>query len=484
MAPANSKKRNFLLLALIVAFGLFVRLAFFSGIDTSDGLFNTKYSFDISRGVFPTTQNHANSRIGLLIPVAMMYSAFGVNDYTSTALVLLTSLAGIVMIYFFGSLLFDDKIGLLSAFMLSFFPLDVIYSTKFLSDAPSSFFVALSIFLFLKAEISSRKSIPISLYAFSGLSLGIAFSIREMAALAILVFLAYALYQKRLKSGHFILMAGFMLVLSLEMLFFYAETGNPLYRFSSLSSFYVNALVQDNFYGRVHLLNFFLAWPYVIFANIQLGYFYAFIGLAAFYWIINRKKVTNYLVIWLLLIIIYFNYGTSSISRYAPFLAVARYLSIVTVPGILLLAAFLMEKNTIIRKVVLPFSLIFLFCVSLGSAYLDDFRNQLGTLKESYPFIKSLDKPVFTDSKSKLAIEYLSGYGNSVNLVDMESYTKSLNSLRDSYVVINNRMISNRMAAGEKLDFLKQIEKISGQWTKVKEFGNDPSKSVVIYYTG
>lgn len=480
----SRKKRNAIILALIVLFGVFLRIIFFYGIDASDGLQNTKYSYDLSKGIFPTAKNQANSRIGLLIPVSVLYSKFGINDLTSTILVLLASIGGIVLIYFFGKFLFGDKVGLLAAFLLSFFPLDVLYATRFLSDLPSAFFAALSVFLFLKAEKEKSNSNSCLLYIFSGLSLGMAFSIREMAALLILFFAAYVIYNRKFKAGYFLSAIVFLFILALEMYFFYSKTGNPFYRFNSLATSYVQDSIRVNFYGRLSFPEFFLAWPYVMFANIQLGYFYAFISLAIFYWLFNRKKETNYLLMWFLLILIYFNYGTSGISGYVPFLAVARYLSFITVPGILLLAAFLMENKDVVKKAALPFILIFLFFTSIGGIYLDESRHGLSNLKEAYSYMKSINKPIYTDARSKFALEYISGYDNSLNLIDLEAYAKDLAGIRDSYIVLNNKMIKNFKNSGVDLKFVQQLKEASKNWVELKEIGNGPDDNVIIYHAG
>ena len=49
--------------------------------------------------------------------------------------------------FYFGKLLFNEKIGLIASFLLSFFPLDIVYATKLNSDLPSSFFMALGVYL-------------------------------------------------------------------------------------------------------------------------------------------------------------------------------------------------------------------------------------------------------------------------------------------------------------------------------------------------
>jgi len=315
------------------------------------------------------------------------------------------------------------------------------------------------------------------------LSLGISFSIREMAVLAILFFGIYVLYNRKFKSGYFIVMIGFIAVLSMEMVFFHSHTGDLFYRFHSLDSYYNEQANYGKFYGRLSLVNYFLAWPYVIFGNIQLGYFYAFMSLAALYWLFNRKKETDYLVIWFLSILLYLNFGSSSITKFAPFLGVARYLSYVTIPGILLLSAFLMEEKEILKKYVLSFSLIFLFFTSIGAIYLDKSRYGVENLKEAYSLIKSADKPFYTDARSKFVLEYLSGYNQNLNIIELEKYPKNIKNIKDSYVIVNEQMIKNREAAHDTdLQFVNEIKVIPPTWAKVKEITNRAGDKIFVYY--
>lgn len=482
--PSKNPKRNAILLAAIIILGLILRWYFFAGVGTSDDLLNTKYSYDISKNVFPTTENQANSRIGLLIPVSVIYKIFGINDYTSTALILLTSLGGILLIYFFGKSFFNAKIGLLAAFLLAIFPLDVIYSTRFLSDLPSAFFSSLAIYIFLKCEkMQNNNYKKYALYLFCGILMGISFSIREMAVLAILFFLVYTLYNRKFKPHYLLVAAGFLLIIFAEMVFFYLHTGNPFYRFNSLNNYYIDAVLYHNFYGRLSFPKFFLAWPYVIFGSIQLGYFYAFISLAIVYWAFNRKTETDYMIIWFLSVLLYLNFGTSSASRYIPFLAVARYLSYITIPGILLLSAFLMEKKGIIKKYFMPFCLIFLLFTSIGAVYLDNSRYTPTNLREIYSFMKTTtgNKAVYTDSRSKLVLEYLSGYNENLNVASFESSPQSMKNVRDAYIIINNEAIKNREIAGDNITFINDIRKMSDSWTQVKEIGTKDNNALIYY---
>ena len=106
------------LLFLIVAFGLLLRLVFFSGMGTSDDLSYSSYSYNVDKGINKDSTVTLEVRIGIIYATALSYSIFGVNDFSSVLFVLLTSLGSIILIFYFGKLLFDEKAGLMAAFLL------------------------------------------------------------------------------------------------------------------------------------------------------------------------------------------------------------------------------------------------------------------------------------------------------------------------------------------------------------------------------
>lgn len=475
--------KSIAVLGLILIFGLALRLFFFSGVGTSDPLAYAVYAYHLSINDYLSTMHQVNARIGVLIPVALLYRLFGTNDYTSTFFTLATSLGSIVLIFCFGRLLFNDKVGLLAAFLLSIFPLDVINSTKLLSDSPSAFFAGLSIFLFLKGEKINDSKTYIY-HILSGLSMGIAFSIREMAALLVLFFIIYVIYSRKFKPSYSIIALSFIAVMALEMIFFHFFAGDALFRYHSVTGYLQDALQSHQYYGRLKFLNYFAAWPFVIFGNIQLGYFYAFILLATVYWLLHRSRNTNYMLIWLLSFLFYITFGTASLSRYAPFVAVSRYLAYVYIPGILILSMFLNENIRVIRKIILPFTIIFLLFVSVGAIYIDDSRQLLANLKDTYNFIKLFDKPVYTDSRSIWALNYISGFNNNLNFIDLGDDPQNIKNIKNAYVIINNEMIHNLIDVGYDLNFIGEIREIPLNWKLIKEIGTDKNKIIKIYSVG
>src|SRR3989338_9640936 len=143
----NLLKNTHLLLFLIVLFAVFLRLIFFSGMGISDSLEYSKTANDINegKGIDPESTLTLSTRIGLIYATAFSYNLFGINDFSSVLFVLMTSIGNIILIFYFGKLLFDEKIGLVAAFLLSFFPLEAVYSTRLFSDLPSAFFMALGV---------------------------------------------------------------------------------------------------------------------------------------------------------------------------------------------------------------------------------------------------------------------------------------------------------------------------------------------------
>ncbi len=483
------KNRNILLLTLIVILGLFLRIFFFNGVGISDSLEYSRYAHAMSTGNFPPKEyDHGIGRIGLIMPVSLSYYLFGVNEVSSVLFTLLTSIGEIILIFFFAKLLFDEKTGLIAAFLLSIFPLDVVNSTRLLSDVPSAFFASLSVFIFLKAEKISGDLKCKSLYFLSGIFFGIAYMVREMAILIALFFLSYFIYKRKIKMEYLLVGLGFLIMLFIEMSILYHYTGDPLFKIHKLNSPELLQLLKDlNYYGRNEFPKFFLTWPFVIFGDIQLGYFYLFISLATFYWLFHRKEETNHLLIWFLPIMLYLYLGTQSIRTYAPFFAVARYLTLVTFPTLLLLAAFLNEKEKILKKFILPFALIFLFLTSIGAIYLEVNKSLYGTEKEygiknikeiyknkAYPLLKSFNKPVYTDERSINILRYVSQFDKNLDLIDFDLNQGKLNSLKDAYIMVNN----NQAVFG------KHLIAIPGNWVKVNEIGDDTSSSgrIVIYY--
>ena len=465
-----------LYLFLIFIFGLFLRLIFFSGMGVSDDLAYSKYANSIGKGIDPASTLTLSTRLGLIYPTAVSYSLFGVNDFSSVLFVLLTSIGNIILIFYFGKLLFNEKIGLMGAFLMSIFPLEIINATKLLTDVPSAFFMALGVYVFLYAE---KKSKPVPYYLISGILIGIAYLIRESALLITLFFIIYIVYKREIKKEYFFVSLGVLIVFAVEFLILYILIGNPFYRFTTVQDFLLDAYVKVDYFGRLKFPQGLLHYPYVILTDAIISYFYIFIVIAIVYLLSIRKKDSYSLLFWFIPLLLYLSFGSASLFRYLPFKADPRYLSVITLPGILLISLFLLEKKNIIKKI-MPAFLAILIIASIGTIYSNKDRNLLKDLREIYPFLAKLDKTVYMDKRSIQTLEYISGYKNNVKAVD---YPKEVSDIKNSYIVVNKWMIRNLKESNRKLEFPMEIDNPPKNWKIMKEIGKDKENKIIIYYT-
>ena len=144
-------------LAFIVLFALALRLIFFVGLGFNDDSYYLEYADTIFKGLpFHPSRYVWSVRIGIFLPVALIWKIFGISEYSTALFFLLCSLGTVIAVYFMGKQLFNASTGLVAAFVLSLIPLDIIYATQVGPEVPFSLFSCLSMLCFLKAYGSRR----------------------------------------------------------------------------------------------------------------------------------------------------------------------------------------------------------------------------------------------------------------------------------------------------------------------------------------
>lgn len=364
-----------ILLIFIILFGIAIRVIFFSGYVEGDDKHYMVYAYKFSQGEFTPYNNHWGIRLGLIIPTALSFYLFGINEVSLVLFPLLCSLGSIILIYFIGKMLFDKYVGLLSAFFISFFPLEVIYSSHLFPTPPITFFTALAIFLFLKGEYK-RKSIY---YLLSGICIEISSSIHLSALYIALFFIIYVVFYKRkLISVNylFFLPIGVLLIFSMEAIFYYIQTHDPLFNYH-ITQEVINGFSHEGFFDIITSTTYrgvnWLIEPIVLFTTEQeFGFFYYFILPIIAYFLFKTDKKITILLIWILPMLLYTLFGSVSLSHYEPLRRLPRYLSPVTIPSLLILSYFLIHK--INKKLYSIISVVFLFLTSIGSIWIDNSR--------------------------------------------------------------------------------------------------------------
>jgi len=177
------------------------------------------------------------ARIGILAPAAMSFKVFGVSEQTLGVYPLMVSLAGILLAYVAGNVLFNERVGLLAAVLHAFLPVDVRYGTLLYPDPPGALWLNGAIVLLYGA---SRGGIRRRMLAgvLAGLFLGLSWLSKE-ALLFSLPFVAgyilWAAYQRKenlaLAAGTLL---GFSAVIGIESAAYAWYFNEPLYHFHAI----------------------------------------------------------------------------------------------------------------------------------------------------------------------------------------------------------------------------------------------------------
>jgi len=486
------KLKTYQWLLIIIAFSLLLRLIFFTGAVSSDELEYYNFANQVNHGAFKLGIDHFKFRVGTFYPTALFFKIFGVNEFTGNLLTLLSSLAGIILIYYLGNHFFNEKTGLISAFLLSFYPLDVVYATRLLPDIPSALFMGLGVLLFLYGEKYQKKQYLY--FILSGFSLGIAYLIKEVSLLMGLFFLAYIIYKKKFKLNYLLIGIGLGAAILFLMIYSYVQVGDPFFQYNSTESEqagFMKALYPNYFTTNGLISRLFLHYPYYMLTDAHYGLFFIFVGVSLLYFLYKQKKETYVPIIWMLSLFLYLNFGTVSLKQYVPFPVIIRHLSIITFPALILAAYFIAKIK--MRKLGIALAVLLLLS-SLFFIYSSHLRHDIGNLKSAQEYLSKIPKKtIYTDERTSMALDYLFGFKRQIkpfNQYDYYNYENpdknlallDLKKVKNSYIVINSDIITRLPLTYSDMKFPEEITKIPEGWKLEKEFGTG-SKKVSIYST-
>jgi hypothetical protein len=232
LAKKSVIKKNYkIFLLLILLFTLSIRLYFFVGFCCGDDMAYVNSAYYISLGNYKTTGIY-DSRIAFVYPISLFYRLLGVSDFTTVLYQILISLGEIIVIFYLGKLVFNESVGLISAFLLSIFPLDILASTMLVNDIVIAFYFSLSVYFFVLAE---KRMGGCKYYVLSGIFYGISFLVKSSAIVFGLFYPVYFIFKDvlnfnffdvqeeqhlKIKKSYFLLVILFLLFLALWFYFF------------------------------------------------------------------------------------------------------------------------------------------------------------------------------------------------------------------------------------------------------------------------
>jgi len=400
-------KAHSLIVILILA-GI-LRIIYFVGIQLADDLFYIKYVHDLLEGGFRLPMNHWETRWGLVLPVYLFSRIFGFNEYGFAVFPFICSLANIILIYYIAENLFKRRTGVISAILLGVFPLDLYFSTSVYPTVPLATMCGLSVYFILRS-----KSLNRNFYCFwSGSFMGMAYLIHSTGLFLALFLVPYILFiVKGQKVKRFIFLSiGILIVLIAEMGAYSIIAHNPFHGMANVTKSFelnppsvsavqategvkdFNIFLKDREAQIQRGGNFWVEPLWTLITQQEFGIYYYFIIPLTLYFLMKRKKSEGIkvMLIWFVPVILYLFYGTVSPFEYRPLRRWPRYFSLINLPMIILLSAFLgkmFEKN---KKRLAFLILALLVSTSLIVVTIDNWHRYAHVQREVGMYMKTHD---------------------------------------------------------------------------------------------
>ena len=305
------------------------------------------------------------------------------------------------------------------------------------------------------------------------------------------------IYKRQIKREYYLILLGFFGIFYMESLMFYGLTGETFFRITASQEYLAQADQSYNFFNRLSFSGLF-HYPHLLLTNHLISYFFIIFLVFAIPYFISFRKKEDTMFLWLIPLLLYLSFGSSSFLTYTPFKAEIRYLEIIVMPLILILvSSFSIKKREWYRSFGINYLtegeplqktkiliLVVLFLTSIGAIYLNKDRGVLDDLRYMYSYVveQSGNLPLndgflmYTDSRTIKAINYINGYKNNLNL---KNYPSDMSNIKYSYILINNDMINK---LGNKITLPKETKNPPNNWRILKEVGIKENK-IVLYYT-
>ncbi len=470
-----------IILTLILLLALFLRLFFFVGMGFYDDFAYLEYASHIFKGDdWAPNEVFWSNRIAVYLPIVFFWEVFGINEISTSVYFIICSLGCVFVSYLLGKELFSEKIGLVSAFLLSFFPLDVIYATQIGPDIP--FMLFSSLFILFSVRAKRRKS---KIYAFfSGIFLVIGYLTKGYIFLIVPVLIFYLLIDKKTKKEYLskdylkifsVFVIGFLLMFGLQNLYFYNSTGQWFHSMKgrvsafktggndntdymwyyqemfNLESESFNMIGIPNFTGWV--IKNLLTPPIMEDVNYEnkigffewihdpplFGFLYYFVTIGIIYFLYRfvryRKEKDKYkifLIVWILTMFLFFEYFLqffcTEIMDYCVAARVPRFLICMNIPSMIIVSLLLFENPLRGKYKKIMGILIITFLLSTSVFYASKshtfLRNGMGEVREVSNIIKERgigDKKIYISDhwligKMSFYFKYNQTYRNRLTL--------------------------------------------------------------------
>ncbi|MEK6792109.1 MAG: glycosyltransferase family 39 protein [Deltaproteobacteria bacterium] len=465
------------ILGAIIALGAAVRLYCMHGLWGADDAEYARLANALANGNFTSfvqdnyisrfnAPAHLPYRMGLIAPLAVIFRLNGINEMSLMVYPFLSSLAGIPLAYLTGRLLFGGRAGLIAALLWAIFPVDVWYATSFLPDIIASFYGSAGIAVILWLMYSDRHLSGSRLFiggGIAGLLFGLSWLSKESIAYlvpftGIMMLLSFRKGFRSYLPLWIGVAAASIAVLLSEMAVYHYIRGDFMLRMHENERSFMQTKAYLFYEGsrfgwpvgashaKALVKRLFLSGPTTILFNDRYLYL-PFIGLIAsaygLYWR-DRRFVAP--ALWLITLILMYNFFTCSFASYTPLVLLERYLHQIMLPATLLTAGLIVKLfpgsgdgigtdatrerlfwGLTVTLIIIAICGYFTFYTLRGM----ERSRPAYELKNAVKLIKPSDT-VYTDPLAAKSLEFFWGYpakSNVVNFEDMKTTDVPVNSL-------------------------------------------------------
>lgn len=257
----------------------------------------------------PEKPNIASMRLGLILPVAVLYRVFGHSELAYYGLPVLSTVLFILSVYWIGKGLFNRRVGFFAAIWVLLIPNLLLNAGHLLPDVPAAAFLTAGFAILVAAhpwtgEPRAKAAKGNWLYFLAGLFFGWSYLIKEyMAVLFLLIpvlFWALDIPFRRLLPTVY----GMLLIFGFEMAVGWIYYQDPLIRFQAASPRDTVGHIETDV-GLI--IRFF---PYLLNRNGGIGtLLLSAIGLAgSVFYAIKKNKAYIFLLTWTLVFYVFFTF--------------------------------------------------------------------------------------------------------------------------------------------------------------------------------
>lgn len=346
MLTRENVEKDLLGVGLLLTFSLSVRLLWFAGMVMGD---DTAYVGQVlahaRTGSWPPAATHWHTRVGVTLPATLAVLALWPSPLAFMIWPLSASLIKVLICLRMAREFTAPRAAYLAAALLASFPLEIIYATHLFPDAIVSLFSTLSLWYWIRA----LRRDDARCYALSGAFFAAGYLCRETVLMEGPIYLALWALEGRIRRPRmaWVVLAP-ALVLLLECGVYAATAGDPFYRWNGIRAQQLDPEVVNVVNAPTTGGNFWTDPLLMVLASHELGPFLVFSLVVAPYALRNWPPLRP-VSAWLLSGFAWLCYGTVVPTRWVLLQRDPRYLGVLTVPCVILLAHALMRMDRRLR---------------------------------------------------------------------------------------------------------------------------------------